>query len=101
MLLNSNGASIATKKLMIFRTQLYSQATRNISTLMAAKIIEISSENSRQVTALSSGSYSTLQHIKIVHHNHIVLQEAHSMIKKLLLLNIQAVVSPPSTQELL
>jgi hypothetical protein len=80
MLLNSNGASIASNKIMIFRSQLYSQAARNISTLMAAKIIKISSESSLHVTGMSNGSYSTIQRINKVHH--IVLQEAHSMIKK-------------------
>jgi hypothetical protein len=82
---------------MLSDSQLYLQAPNNISTLMAAKTVEISSECSRQVTGPSSGYYSTLEPIKALH---IVLQEALLMVKKSSLLNIQALVSPPFTREL-
>ena len=65
---------------------------------MADKMDEISSECSRQVTGLSSGLSSTLELIKEIH---IVFLEAHLMVKKSLSLNIQMVLTPQSTQELL
>ena len=86
MLLYSNGASIALK-LIIFRTQLYSQAARNISTLMAGKMDKISSECSRQVIGLSTGLFTTLEPIQALH---FALLEALSMVKKSLLPSIQS-----------
>jgi hypothetical protein len=95
----SNGVSIASiKQLLLLRSPLYLQATSNISTLMAAKINEISSECSRQVMALSSGSSTTLEPIQALH---IVLLVALSLVKKSLSLNIQMILRQPSTQELL
>jgi hypothetical protein len=83
---------------MLLRSRLYLQALSNISTLMAAKINEILSESSRQVTALSSGSSTTLKPFQTLH---IVSHEALTMIKKSLLLSIQVVISPQSMRELL
>ena len=98
LLLHSNGVSIAPiKPLLILVSQLYSQALSNISTRMAAKMDKISLECSRQVTGLSSGLSTTLETIQAIH---IALLEALSIVKKSLLLNIQAIVSPPSMQEL-
>ena len=95
----SNGVSIASiKQLMLSGSPLYLQALSNISTLMAAKTDEISSECSRQVTALSSGSTTTLEPIQALH---IVLHEALSLVKKSLSLNIQVIVRQPSMRELL
>jgi hypothetical protein len=57
----SNGVSIASiKQLMLSGSRLYMQVISNISTLMAAKTDRISSESSRQVTALSSGFFTML-----------------------------------------
>lgn len=55
----------------------YFQAPSNIFTLMAAKTDEISSECSRQVTALRSGLSTTLEAIQALH---IVFLEGHSLI---------------------
>jgi hypothetical protein len=65
---------------------------------MAAKMEEISSECSRKATGLSNGFSTTLESIQALH---IVLLEALLMVKKSLLLSIQAIVSLPSTRELL
>jgi hypothetical protein len=54
---------------MILGSQLYSQASNNISMLMAGKMGKILLECSRQLTGLSSGFYTTLKQIK---HQHIV-----------------------------
>ena len=98
LLLHSNGVSIAPiKLLLILVSQLFSQALSNISTRMAAKMDKISLECSRQVTGLSSGLFTTLETIQ---ERHIVLLGALSIVKKSLLLNIQAMGSPPSMQEL-
>jgi hypothetical protein len=76
----SIGVSIATiKRLMILGSPLFSQAPNSISTLMAAKMDEISSECSRKVMGLSNGLYTTLEPIQALH---IVLHEALSMVKK-------------------
>jgi hypothetical protein len=77
---------------------LYSQASSNISMPMAAKMTKISSECSRKVTELSSGFSTTLETIQALH---IALQGAFLTVKKSLLLNIQMVLSPQSTQKLL
>jgi hypothetical protein len=66
--------------------------------LMAAKMEKISLECSRQVMGLSSGFFTTLEPIQVLH---TVLHGALSMVKKFLLLNIQVLVRPLSTQELL
>ena len=95
----SYGVSIASiKQLLLLDSLLYLQATSNTSTLMAAKTDKISSECSRQVTGLSSGSSTILVPIQALH---IVLLEAFLMVKKSLLISIQAIVSLPSTRELL
>jgi hypothetical protein len=95
----SFGVSIATSKRVMNKvSRLYLQAHSNISTLMETKVEKILSECSRQLTGLSSGSCTTLEHIQV---NHFVLHEAFSMVKKWLLLNIQVKASTLVTQELL
>ena len=99
LLLHSCGVSIASNKLMRpLGSPLYSQASSNISTPMAAKMVKISLECSRKVTGLSSGFSKTLEPIQALH---IALHGALSTVKKSLSLNIQMVLSPQSTQELL
>jgi hypothetical protein len=95
----SCGVSIAPGKLLMnLDIPLYSQAPSNISTLMVAKMEKISSECSTQVTGLRSGFSTALETFQVLH---IDLLEAHSMIKRFLSLNIQIIMSPPSTQKLL
>jgi hypothetical protein len=97
LLLHSCGASKASIKLsLILDSPLYSQATSNISTPMAAKTEKISSLCSREVTVLSSGFSTTLELIQALH---IALHGAYLAVKKSLSLNIQMVLSPQSTQE--
>jgi hypothetical protein len=64
---------------------------------MGDKMDEISSECSRQVTALSSGFFTTLEPNGAIH---IVLHEALLMVKKYLLHNIQVGLSQPFMLEL-
>jgi hypothetical protein len=95
----SYGVSKASfKQLLLLDSRLYLQAPNNISTLMAGKTDEISLECSRQVTGLSNGSSTTLELIQGLH---IALLEGRSLVKKSLLLSIQVIVRPLSTQELL
>ena len=95
----SNGVLITSiKQLLLLGSRLYFQAPNNISTPMAGKTDEISLECSRQVTGLSNGSSTTLELIQGLH---IALLEGRSLVKKSLLLSIQAIVRPLSTQELL
>jgi hypothetical protein len=99
LLLHSNGVSIASIKILLkLGSLLYFQAPNNISTPMVVKMEIISLECSRQVTGLSSGLSTTLESIQV---QHFVLQEGLLMVKKSLLLNIQVLMSPQSTQELL
>ena len=83
---------------MILVSPLYSLATNNISTHMAAKMDKISLECSRPATGLSNGLFITLEQIL---EENIVLLEAYSMIKKSLLLNIKVIMSQQSILELL
>jgi hypothetical protein len=83
---------------MMLASPLYSQASSNISTPMAAKMEKISSECSIKVTGLRSGFSTTLEPIQALH---IVLHGALSAVKKSLSLNIQMALMPPSTLELL
>ena len=97
LLQHSNGVSIAPIKLiLLLDSPLYSQATSNISTLMAAKMEKISLECSRKVTGFSSGFSFTVEPILTLH---IALLEALLTVKKSLLLNIQVLIIPPSTRE--
>jgi hypothetical protein len=60
--LNSNGDLIAPiKRLLMLGSPFYSQPQNNISSHMGEKLDKISSECSKQVTALSSGFYNTLE----------------------------------------
>jgi GTP-binding protein EngB required for normal cell division len=78
---------------------LYSQAPSNNSMLMATKMDKIRLECSRQVKGISSGFSTTLKPKQAIL---FVLHKALSMVKKCLLLNIQAIIlDPQSTQELL
>jgi hypothetical protein len=98
LILHSCGVSIASNKRMLPKgSPLYSLATSNISTPMAAKIDKISSECSRKLTGLSSGFSSTLQKAQVV--LHIAFHGAFSPIKKSLSLNIQMELTPQSMQE--
>jgi hypothetical protein len=94
LLLPSYGVSIASinQQILLLDSQLYPQATSNISMLMAAKMDEISSECSRQVTGLSSGFSTT--NIEPIKELHIALLEGHSTVKKSLLPSIQVQVRP-------
>jgi hypothetical protein len=65
---------------------------------MAVKMDKIWLECSRQVTGISSGFFTTLEPIQVLH---IVLLEALSTVKKSLSLNIQVMVRPLFTRELL
>jgi hypothetical protein len=101
LLLHSCGVLIASFKRLLPNPKsspLYSQSSSNISTPMAAKMEKISSECSREVTVLRSGFSTTLELIEALH---IALQGAFSVVKKSLSLNIQMVLTPQSTQELL
>ena len=98
LLLHSNGVSIAFIKLLKQGSLLYSQTPNNISTLMADKMEIILLECSRQVTGPSIGFSTTLEPIQVIH---FVLHEGLLMVRKSLLLNIQVLMSPQSTQELL
>ena len=64
---------------------------------MAAKMEEIWLECSRQLMGLSCGFSTILEPTQVLH---IVLEEAHLMVKKSLQLNIQVLLSPPYMREL-
>jgi hypothetical protein len=66
--------------------------------LIATKMGKTSSECSKKVMGFSSGFSTTLKQIQVLH---FVLLEVHSKVKKSLLLNIQAGLSPLSMRELL
>jgi hypothetical protein len=82
---------------MIKGTPSYSQALRNIFTLMANKKKKISSQCFRQVMGLSNGLPIILEIIQGIH---TVLDKALSMVKKSLLPSIQIKFSAQFTQEL-